>query len=394
MALAQKTMSSDIKAVIVTGELSGEAHAAHLVQALTNLRPFLFSGIGSARLAAAGVDIIHDYRDISLVGIAEILTKAGRIRKAYRILKEHLRTTRPSFLILVDFPGFNLLVARLGKKLSIPVIYLIPPQLWAWRKGRIRKIRAYVDLVLCVFPFEEQLYHAAGVPVAYIGHPYIHSVKPLYPSRAAFFGSLDVSPKGKVITLMPGSRHNEVCKHMPVLLDVVNKVNEKLDDVTFLLPLAETVKEELLHPYLTNGGNITLVNGHSHDCLAYSDAAIIASGSSTLEAAILGIPSVVVYKISLLSYLIARMVVRVQHVSLPNIIAGKEVFPEFIQSLDPEAIANSLLYVLNNGRIGIERELQALRERLATQGSDPYERAAEKITQLLGQINEPLSKTS
>ncbi len=322
---------------IVTGELSGETHAARLVRALTNALPMQFSGVGSTMLSEAGVRTVCDYRDISLTGLSEVLAKAGHIWHAYRVLKDHLKRERPDLLILVDFPGFNLRIARLAQTLGIPVGYFIPPQLWAWRKGRIRHIRSGVDLVLCILPFEEALYRAYGVPVAYVGHPYVQTVKPVY-DREAFYSMFGIDGSAPVITVMPGSRQNEAGKHMPVLLSVIDHLKAELGRCTVLLPVADSIDEAFLTPFIENRDYVVPVKKLAHDCLSYSRAAVIASGSATLEAALLGVPCCVVYKISAFSYLIARMVVKVKYISLPNILADREVFPEFIQSIDPKEL--------------------------------------------------------
>lgn len=382
------------KAVIVTGELSGETHAVRLVRALSAAYPLEFSGMGSTALASAGVDVFYDYRNISLVGVAEIFKKAGEIRRAYRALKDCLLRTSPDLLILVDFGLFNLrLAARLAKKLSIPVIYFIPPQVWASRKGRINQIRSYVDLVLTILPFEESLYREHGVKAVYVGHPYVQSVKPSY-SKEEFL-SLIKAPSGiPVITVMPGSRINEIRRHMPAILDIADRLDGILGQYSLLLPIADSLSEEVFAPFLSRRKNVFPVKGLAYDCLTHSDAALIKSGSTTLEAAILGVPSVVFYKVSSLEYLLARMIVKVPYISLPNIIAGREVFPEFIQDLDPDRIAKRLDSMLKDDAIDVRRELKQVQNMLTGGGSDPYITAAKEIISFLEHTYGPLSQTS
>ncbi len=382
------------KVVIVTGELSGEAHAAHLVRAIAALHPLQFSGIGSSALSAAGVSVIHDYRDISLTGITEIVTKAARIRHAYRTLKDHLVKTSPQLLILVDFGGFNLrLAAPLARKLGIPTVYFIPPQVWASRKGRIRRIRSLVDLVLCILPFEEAFYKSRGVPVTYLGHPYARSVRETH-SRDAFLALVKADGTAPLITIMPGSRPREVRKHMPVLLQVAGHLDRELGRYTALLPVADSMDDHTIASFLKGRNNMIPVRGLTYDCLKHSDAAIIKSGSSTLEAAILGVPSLVIYKMSYVEYLLGRMIVEVPYISLPNIIAGKEVFPEFIQSLDPARIAKSLVSMLQNDRSIMTKELDRVRNKLGISGPDPYEKAGKEILRFLEHTYGPLPETS
>ena len=378
--------------MIVTGELSGELHAVHLVRAITDELEMEFSGMGSTRLSDAGVKLVHDYRDISLTGLSEVFFKARHIWSAYFSLTRHLRETKPDLLILVDFPGFNLRIARAAKRLGVPTVYFIPPQIWAWRKSRMKQIKSWIDLVLCILPFEEALYRAHHVPARYIGHPFLHTVKPRYATEA--FRSMFAIPQGTpVITIMPGSRQNEAKKHLPVLTDIVRRLQGKLGRLTVLLPVADTMDEAFFTPFIGQLDGVIPIKGLPYDCLAISDAAVIASGSATLEAAILGVPSVVLYRISSLSYLVARMVVRVSHISLPNIIAGREIFPEFVQSLDAERIANTVVSMVNTDKSAIRKEMEEVRKRLATPDHDPYRIACAEILRLLERGHGPLPET-
>ncbi len=377
---------------IVTGELSGEAHAAHLVRAVNALSPMRFSGMGSQTLSGAGVDVIQDYREISITGmsIPLFLSKANLIRRAFRTLKEHLATTRPGLLILVDFPGFNLRLARLAKRLAIPVVYFVAPQVWAWHRGRVRQIKANVDLVLSILPFDEPFFQRFHIPVSYVGHPYAKGVKPVL-SKEDFFSACNVAGDGPVITIMPGSRQSEARRHMPILMEVLERLDRDVGRYTALLPVADTLAGGFFDPFLKGRTNVIPVRGLAHDCLAYSDIALIASGSATLEAAILGVPSLVFYKISLPEYLAARAIVKVPYISLPNIIAGKEVFPEFVRSVNPERIAKAAVTMLHNGRSAVQKDLEEIRSRLsAPSGSDPYQTAAKAILRLLEHRYGPL----
>ena len=381
--------------VIVTGELSGENHAVSLVRELDGLSTFEFSAIGSAALAGAGVRLIHDYHDISLVGF-EILTKMGHIRNAYRILKEHLETSRPDLVILIDFPGFNLLLlSRLTKRLGIPTIYFIPPQLWSWwTEGRIKMIRERIDLVLCIFPFEEEMYRSRHVPVEYVGHPYISSVRASM-TRAEFCRFAGVDPGKQLVTMMAGSRESEVGKHLPILHAVIEELSRRIDNFSILLPVADSLDAKLFAPLVAGRKGDTIpIKGHTHDCLAFSAAALVKSGSSTLEAALLGVPSVVYYRLSWFSYHLARMVAKVPYIALPNLIAGKEVFPEFVQKIEPAAIAESLVSMIKNGQSTVRKDLDGIREKLSTAGRDPYQTAADRIVRFLERKNAPLPKTS
>ncbi len=348
--------------------------------------------MGSTKLHETGMNVVYDYRKISLTGISEILGKIKDIREADKIIKQHIVKEKPSLVILVDFPGFNLRIARFAKKRGIPVVYFIAPQVWAWRKSRIHKIRKRTDKVLCILPFEEKLYKEYGVDATYVGHPFINTVKPVY-SRNEFFDRIGIERKGPVITILPGSRENEVEKHVPILLSILEKLKQHTDIPSVLLPLAENINaqrvESLLEAYRPM---IKPLKGLSYDALAYSDLAIAASGSVTLEAAILGTPTIVIYKVSRLSYLLARLLVNIEFISLPNIIAGKEIFPEFIQQLNPEKIAEKALYMLNNGREHIKHDLDVVKEKLGV--FDSYRYASDEIVKLMEKIYGTLPKTS
>jgi len=367
--------------VLVTGELSGEIHAAELVKSIKRSVDVELSGIGGQRLRDEGMNTICDYRNISLTGLSEIFSKLRHIKDAYRSLKGHLEQTRPSLLILVDFPGFNLKIARFAKKLGIPTIYFIPPQIWAWRKKRVLMIKQCVDKVICVLPFEKQLYEEYGIDASYVGHPFVSTVRPSS-TKEDFFRKTGIGKGCTVITIMPGSRENEIARHMPVLLKTIEKIKRQVGRLAVLLPLADTIDGSALDSFREKLKDCTVIRGQSRDALAYSDLAIVSSGSATLEAAILGTPTIVIYRISRFSYSIARMLVKIKHISLPNIIAGKEVFPEFIQHLPPEKIAEKATYMINNGKESIKKDTDEILARLGHY--DSYERAKDIVVEFLG----------
>ncbi|MBP8626210.1 MAG: lipid-A-disaccharide synthase [Syntrophorhabdaceae bacterium] len=367
--------------ILLTGELSGELHSVNLIRGIKKYN-FSLSGMGSDRLKEEGMEIVFDYRAISLMGISELLTRSHHILSALKTIKRHIRETKPILIILVDFPGFNLRIAEYAKRYDIPVIYFIPPQVWAWHKGRVYKIKKYVDLVLSILPFEKKFYEGYGVDVRYVGHPFAKTIKPTM-TRDEFLAKTNIDKKTKVITIMPGSREDEISKHMPVLMRITHILKKNIEGLMVILPIAENIPDALIERF-TNADHlpITLVRDCNHDALYHCDAAILASGSATLEAAILGAPTVVIYRVSTLSYMLAKMLVHVKYISLPNLIAGKEVFPEFIQHLDPEKIAEKVLYMLNIGRDGIKKDLDYIREEIGDY--DSYGMAGDEIIRFLG----------
>jgi lipid-A-disaccharide synthase len=376
------------KIFIITGELSGEMHAAHLVKSLKDRFQFEFAAVGSKRLAEAGAEIICDYRNISLTGFSELLSKIIHIYDAFKIVKKYIKETKPALIILVDFPGFNLRIAHFAKKLGIPVLYFITPQIWAWKKKRIRTIKRYVDRVVCILPFEKRLYDSYGIDAVYVGHPFVNTVKPSL-SREEFLEQIQADGKQPIVTIMPGSRENEIIKHMPVLLKTITIMKKSISGMVVILPLAENIERDILEPFKDSLGDTVIIKKHAYDALAYCDIAIAASGSVTLEAAILRTPTIVIYKISALSYVLAKILVKINFISLPNIIAGKAVFPEFIQDVDPEKIAEKALYMVHNGKQEIQEEINGIIEKLGHYNS--YESARDAVIGFLEKRYDALS---
>ena len=377
------------KAVIITGELSGEIHAAHLVEAIKE-RLFLdFSGVGSKKLASAGVHIIQDYEQISLVGLSEVFSKIRHIRRAYERIKSYLIADPPSLLILVDFPGFNLRLAKLAHSLGIPIVYFIPPQVWAWNKGRINQIKRYVNFVVCILPFEEQLYRNAEIPVAYVGHPFAQTVRPTR-SKRELLSEVGLNQEdAKIMSILPGSRENEIATHLPLLLRCVDLVKREIPDLVVLMPLSDNTRDGLIDRFLRPDTPVVRLRDRTYDALSASDATVVVSGSATLEAALLGAPAIVLYKISCLSYLVAKLLVKVKYISLPNLIAGKEIYPEHIQRIDPEKIAGQVVSMVKNGTDSVRDELEKMAGLLGHQ--DSYGLAADEIERFVKNLYGTLS---
>jgi len=355
-------------------------HAAHLVMALKEKSPFHFVAVGNKRLADTGTEIIYDYRDISLTGISELFAKLPSIYSAFHTVKKYIRETRPALVVLVDFPGFNLRIARYAKKHGVPVLYFIAPQIWAWRRKRIRIIMRCVERVICILPFEKSFYDSYGIDAVYVGHPFINTVKSSL-SKEDFLRHIQADGKNPIITIMPGSRENEIKKHMPILIKTIAIMKKTIPGMVTVLPLAENVEKGMLEPFRNTLEDTVIVKKMAYDALAHCDAAIVASGSVTLEAAILRTPTVVIYRISSLSYFFAKILVKMQFISLPNIIAGKEVFPEFIQDVDPEKIAEKTLYMLHNGKEELKKDTNEIIEKLGHYNS--YESARDAVVGFL-----------
>ena len=381
-------MNTSKNILIVAGEASGDMHGAKLVEALRRLQPGLhFSGIGGRELAAAGVELLFDAAKIAVVGLTEIISHAGEILAARKAVVSRMRQDRPALLILIDYPDFNLLLAAQAKKLGIPVFYYISPQVWAWRSSRVKKIGRLTDRVAVILPFEKNFYAQRGVNVDFVGHPLADTVRPeQLPSRAEFFKAHDVplESAGRVIGLLPGSRDKEIRSLLPDFLAAAELLaKDKQQNWLFLLPRASTVPQELL---LENGLsaaqkkiNIRVIDQDRHALMAVCDAAAAASGTVTLELAMLGTPAVTAYRVSPLTYRLGRLLVRhLRHFSLVNLIAGREVIPELLQDeVAPETLAKHLRLLLQDSeyRQKVLYGLAEVTEKLGPPGC--AERAAE-----------------
>lgn len=379
-------MNASKHIIIVTGEASGDMHGAKLVEAIRQLQPGLrFSGIGGRELAAAGVELLFDAAKIAVVGLTEIISHAGAILAARKAVIRQMRQDRPALLILIDYPDFNLLLAAQAKKLGIPVFYYISPQVWAWRSSRVEKIGRLTDRVAVILPFEKEFYAQRGVQVDFVGHPLADTVRSeQLPSRAEFFRAHDLplEPAGRVVGLLPGSRAKEIRTLLPDFLAAAELLaKDRTKNWLFLLPRAATVPQELL---LENGLaaaqkklDIRVIDKDRHALMAACDAAAAASGTVTLELAMLGTPAVAAYRVSPLTYRLGRLLVRqLRHFSLVNLIAGREVIPELLQDeVTPETLATHLRLLLEDGhRQQILRGLAEVTEKLGPPGC--AERAA------------------
>ncbi|MDD3814545.1 MAG: lipid-A-disaccharide synthase [Desulfocapsaceae bacterium] len=380
------------KIMIIAGEASGDLHGARLVQAMQAQDPgLLFCGMGSREMAAAGVEILFDAARIAVVGLAEVFTHFPDIIHALKILKKRMRDDPPDLLILIDFPDFNLMLAKKAKRLGIPVFYYISPQVWAWRTGRVKTIGRLVDTMGVILPFEESFYRSRGVTAHYVGHPLLDSVK-VTSDRDSFCQRHGINPEHKLVGLLPGSRRKEISALLPDFLAAAKRLLRKYDhEFVFLLPVAATVSEE----ELWNNGlgdyseliNFRLICEDRYDMMAACDAVVAASGTVTLELAILGIPMVVVYRVSPHTYFLGRLLIRHMHFfSLVNLIAERGVVPELLQDdVQPGTIEAELARLLFDDKADreIRQGLTEVRAKLGNPGAS--RQAAALAFKLLGQ---------
>jgi lipid-A-disaccharide synthase len=320
------------KIFISAGEASGEHYAAQLIPAIRKLSPDVeFFGLGGQRMEALGFRRIVRAEDVAVMGITEIIRHIPRIFGEYRKLKASIAAERPDAAILIDFPDVNLSLARTLHGLGIPVIYFVSPQLWAWKKYRIHRVRRYVDRMLVIFPFEESFYREHRVKADFVGHPLAEMPRPSI-SRNEFADQYGIDPSKPWIGLLPGSRFKEIRLNLPEMIEAASQLHEPCE---FLLPLAPTLTPEHIDQVRTmlpsEGPRITLVND-ARAALHHARASVVASGTATVEAALIGNPFIVVYRVSKVTYSVARRVVKVPYVAMVNLIAGREVVPELIQS--------------------------------------------------------------
>jgi len=381
----QALANSPVGIAIVAGEASGDLHGARLVEALRQREPRLsFTGMGGNGMRAAGVRLLADAGETAVVGIAELWEKRRALRAALLTLRAHLVATRPALLICVDFPDFNLLLARTAHRLGIPVCYFISPQIWAWRSGRIRTIRRLVRKMLVLFPFEEALYRAAGVDVAFVGHPLLDALAGV-PGRDACRTGLTIAESARVVALLPGSRTAEVSRHLPILLGAAAKILEAEPDVTLLLGLSQTMDRPAVVAAAAHAGvPVRVIHGRTPEVMRAADFLLAVSGTVTLEAAILGTPMLITYRVSPVSGWLLRMLIRVHFAGLPNLIAGKAIVPELLQrDATPERLATATLEVMRSAprQAAMREALADVRRRLGDPGA--VERATREVLMLL-----------
>jgi len=373
------------KVMIVTGEASGDLHGAHLMEAVHRINPGIqFSGMGGEALKKAGMNLLYPNQSLSVVGITEVLLKLKAIRKTLHGLKQFLEREQPDLLILIDFPDFNLRLAKFAHRRRIPVLYYISPQVWAWRPGRVKLIARWVKKMVVFFPFEVPIYKAAGVDVECVGHPLLDVVKPSR-SKEETAKQLGLDPAKPIVGLLPGSRSQELERLLPVLLDTARLLHQENPDLQFVIPLAPGLTKESVARWMNNAWvRVTLAEGQTYDVMNLSDLLIMASGTATLEAALLGKPMVIIYKVSPLSYWVGRALVRVKHIGLVNLVAGKGIAPELIQKdASPEKIAQEALRILNDPNVlqGMTEAMIQVRQNLGEPGA--VERAACIVTSML-----------
>jgi len=386
MHLKQEIPHSRFKRVmIVAGEASGDLHGSNLVKAIHCIDPQIrFYGIGGEKLRSAGVEIVSDLSEMAVVGLTEVLSKLGFILGVRRKLKKILQEKHTDLLILIDYPDFNLSLAKEARKNGVKVFYYISPQVWAWRKGRIYKIAKLVDRMAVILPFEAAIYEGVKLDVSFVGHPLLDAIKKKYTCEEAL-KKFDLREGTTTVGILPGSRDSEVKRLLPAMLKAAEILEDRLPSVQFVLPLAGTLDHDFVAGIVDqSSANVKIIKDNVYDVIGLSDIAMVASGTATLETAFLGIPMIIVYKISALSYLIGRAIINVDNIGLVNIIAGKTVVPELVQrDANPERMADEVYDILTSGaRMNeMKRDLIDVSKKLGGPGAS--KRAAELVCEMI-----------
>jgi lipid-A-disaccharide synthase len=322
------------------GEASGDAHAANMFLELKQLRPDVTAiGMGGNQMAQAGINLRYNSAAIGVIGLVEVLKHYRAIRQALALMRQAIVDEKPDLLVCVDYKEFNLKLARFAKQQGVKVLFYVSPQVWAWRPGRVKTYGAAIDMMAVIFPFETAYYEAEKVPVRYVGHPSVDKVKPGFTKEAALqqFG-LDANQP--IVGLLPGSRHNEIKRMLPVMLEAAAKLHGQFAGIQFVLPQAASISDAILQPYLQSTAiKVHCIKGQTYDAVQCCQAVMTTSGTATLEVALLGVPMVIAYKLASLTYWLGRLLVHSRFIGLPNIIAGKLIVKELIQH---QATANTL----------------------------------------------------
>lgn len=377
--------------MVSAGEASGDSHASHALQALTDSGvSFTSFGMGAGALQGSGTELIVDCRDLAVIGIVDVVLNYHKFLKRLKLLRTCMAQRKPDLLLIVDYPDFNLKLAETARALGIPVLFYISPKVWAWRAGRVKRIASLVSHMAVLFPFEVEIYEQAGLPVTYVGNPVVHDAVSSYTQDQAR-AHLGIDTQHKLIALLPGSRTGEIKRHLPAMLDTARHIQRSHPDMQFVLPVAPTLERSFIDQMLSgvNGASppatLVITDKDSRDVMRSADVALVASGTATLETALVGTPMVVMYIVNGINYAIMKRLIRIPDISLVNIVAGKRIVPEYLQhEAQPEAMAAALLHLIENpeSRQKMLQELKTVKQEMGDGRAS--ERVAQLITGLAG----------
>lgn len=376
------------KFLLSAGEASGDTYGAQLIDALRKLAPDAnFFGMGGAQMRIAGCDLLVDAHEVAVVGLVEVVKHLPAIRKRFKHVVAEAARRKPDAAILIDFPDFNLRLARELHRLRIPVFYFVSPQIWAWRTGRVKQIQKYVRKMIVIFPFEQAFYAGHGVDVSYVGHPLAYVPNPAI-SRPEFAQKYGLNAGKQWIAMLPGSRKKEVRLNLPVMLEAVRLLHASGKKFEYVLPLASTLERSWMQQQLAKAPIPVRITDEARAAMMFSRASVVASGTATVEAALSGTPFVVVYRLSSLTWALGRRLVKLDTFAMPNLIAGKKVIPELIQSgFTAASLVSELERIIPDGpvRNQMQRDLSEVQGRLreGSSAESPATRAAKVILEAL-----------
>jgi lipid-A-disaccharide synthase len=380
--------------MIIAGEVSGDLHSSGMIRAFTAVDPDVrFFGVGGEEMSAAGCELLFRLDQVAFLGFAEVVRHLPFIRRMMKTLLREAERRKPKAIVLVDYPGFNLRFAAAVRRhpslKDIPILYYISPQVWAWHASRVPKMARLIDRIAVIFDFEVPLYRNAGLKVDFVGHPLLEVSHPTM-TRADFFRLLNLNENQSLLALLPGSRAQEVRRLLPLFTDAAHLLRKTVPSLQAVVGCSPSLDAEFYRSLLSAKGTsdeeIKLVERHTNDLQAHSDIALVASGTATLETAILGTPLVMAYRVSPLTYRIGRRLVKIPHMALVNVVAGKKVVPEFVQGeARPDVIAEELADLLRNDvrRQRMIADLEEVRDRLGEPG------ASSKVAAILKEMMEP-----
>jgi len=378
------------KILVVAGEASGDLHGAGLLKELKKINPDLdFFGMGGDKMRKEGLKLLYHINQVSFMGLFEILSHLSFLRRVFKNMIEQIDSNKPDLAILIDYSGFNLRLAKKLKQKNIPMVYYISPQVWAWRKNRVHKIKKYVNKMIVFFPFEVDFYKNKGVKVELVGHPLVNLAKPVL-QKEEFLKKIQVERNQTIIGLLPGSREQEIKKIFPVMLEACQILKNKLKNIKVAIGLAPTINKKLVLSRLNQNSDTQILENLTYDVMKYSDLLLVTSGTATVESALMETPMLVIYKTNFLTYFLAKLLVKVPYISMVNLIAQKQIVPEFIQSqASPHLIAREMERILQD-KVKYQQtkqELSQIKSKLSSNNNkdsdSPYLRAAKIVNQIL-----------
>ncbi|MGA7161836.1 MAG: lipid-A-disaccharide synthase [Bacteroidota bacterium] len=349
------------RVMMIAGEVSGDVHGAGVVRELKRRQPSMeIYGIGGERMKREGMTLTYHVQELSFMGFIEVLKHLPLIRSVERTLEQLLVLKKPDVVVLIDYPGFNLRFARKVKKYGVKVVYYISPQVWAWKKGRVKKMRGIIDAMLVVFPFEEEIYRKGGIEVKFVGHPLLEELNVEF-TRDQFCKRFGIDPEKKILALIPGSRPQEVQNLFSVMVRSASLLQDE-ENLEVIVAVAPNLHKELFSAYLPENHQLHFVENATHEIMKYAHLAIVTSGTATLETACFETPMIVVYRTSWLTYLVARALVRIKNIGLVNIVAGRSIVPELIQ----HNVTVQKIVELATGLLKNDAERAAMKNNLST----------------------------